>query len=77
MTARLVPIQPEPEVVGLEQMIAELRERGESGELSAVMVVTLSREGTPDWFHTRIPMYSAMLGAMERAKFALIQEVEE
>lgn len=66
-----------PPSEGFEEVMAELQRRHAAGELSAMFVVTVDRDGCPDELHTRVPNYCMMLGAIERGKHQLIAEAEE
>ncbi len=41
------------------------------GELSAVAIAMVLRDGTSDWAHSEVPSISTMVGAIERMKLDL------
>lgn len=59
------------------EMVEYVRDKTEKGEIGQVLIVTLDRAGAPDWWHSKLYNISTMIGALERAKHALLKLTED
>lgn len=73
----VVPLREIPAVEDtVLEMLEYIRTKTEKGEIGQIMVITLNREGLPDWWHSEIYNISTLIGALERAKMSLIRLTE-
>jgi hypothetical protein len=70
-------IHSEPQASDVGDILDEVKAVADRGELSAVMVVLIYRDGTTQDSHSTLPSVTMMVGAMERAKHKLIREASE
>lgn len=73
----LVEIHPEPVGEGVVEFLEDLLENARKGELSAIAVATLSREGCIGSGWSRIHNYPSMLGSVTRLSHKINQAMDE
>lgn len=74
MTAELRVINAAPVGNGVVELLEHYLDRARDGEFSSAFVVFVDREGVSGSSHSEIHCISTMIGAMERAKWDLIQD---
>lgn len=74
MTAEIHVIQPPQADKSVVDLLEHYLERARAGEFGVFMVVFMDRDGFTGSSHSLLPCVSTIVGAIERAKWDLIQE---
>ncbi len=76
MAANLTQIDPEPPCESIDELLNDLRDLHAKGQLSAVAVVMVFRDGCTSHGHSMLHSRSTMIGGIERLKFKLCKDGE-
>lgn len=74
MSAQLLPITCEPPGAGIEELLDQLREAHASGELSAIAVAVVYRDGSTGSLTSPTPSYATMIGALDLARHRMLMK---
>jgi len=77
MNAKIIPLDAEPPSKGIGPVIEWLAEKHAKGELSSILVTVVYRDGCSGFQHSELLSFSAMVGAIERAKYAILKEADD
>ena len=76
MTATLIPITCEPPGKGIAEVLDEMREMVNKGEISSLAIAYVFRDGGTGLAHSAMPSRATLIGAIERLKYKLLRDVE-
>lgn len=74
--SKLREITCEPPGQGIDDMLDDLRERHAKGEISALAIAVVFRDGSTESGFSHLPSINTMIGSVARLQHKLIHKLE-